>query len=260
MACGQSPIGALIATLTTTPARRPATSAAGPAPGVRVLGPDLRARLTSSRRSGSTRRAHELAVMGYLGLWPRRYSGAMSQRRSPKEKKEDSYRHEWRARSRIDQSALRIGRRRRKAGINRANRRLARGELADLPNKGEDLIIPERPPWDRWHVPVRLDRWVESRVEGRRDRAGRRYFKEPYDSERHRRRFAAFLAAVLETCGDEARHLVPIWQDRLEDYFRARPWLECFFQDEPLFRDALDSWIARWGADTSGSPRRDETT
>lgn len=193
-------------------------------------------------------------------LTTRRYSGAMSERRSPREKKEDSYRHEWRARSRIDQSALRIGRRRRKAGINRANRRVARVELADLSDERKDVIIPERPPWRRWHVPVRLDRWVESRLDSRREHAGWNYFKEPYESERHRRRFAAFLAAVVETRGDEARHLAPTWQDRLEDHFRARPWLDSFFQDEPAMRDALDSWMDRWGVDPSGSPHRDETT
>lgn len=190
----------------------------------------------------------------------RRYPGAMSQRRSPQEKKEDSYRHEWRARSRIEQSALRIGRRRRKAGINRANRRIAHALLADVSDEGEYVLVPERPPWRRWHVPVRLDKWVHARIEGRRDHAGWNYFKEPYESERHRVRFAAFLTALVAISGDEARHLAPIWQDRLEDHFRARPWLESFFRDEPTFRDTLDSWIARWEADPSVSPRRGEST
>jgi len=190
----------------------------------------------------------------------RRYSGSMSERRSPQEKKEDSYQHEWRARSRIDQSALRIGRRRRKAGINRANRRIARIQLADLSSHGKDILIPERPPWQRFHIPIRLDRWVESRIESRREHAGWNYFKEPYDSERHRVRFAAFLTALVESRGDEALHLAPVWQDRLGDDFRARPWLESFFQDEPAFRGTLDSWIARWGVDPSGSDRRDYVT
>lgn len=195
-----------------------------------------------------------------LSSGSRRYSGAMSQRRSTQEKKEDSYRHEWRARSRLEQSALRIGRPRRKAGISRANRRIARLRLADLSDEGVDVVIPEHSPWRRWHVPVRLDRWVESRIESRRNYAGWNYFKEPYESERHQLRFTAFLTALVAIRGDEARHLAPIWQDRLADPFRGRPWLESFFRDQPALRGTLDSWIARWGMDVSDPPRRGETT
>jgi hypothetical protein len=176
----------------------------------------------------------------------------MSKRRTPHEKKADSYRRDWRTNSRIDQSALRVGRRRRKAGINRANRRIARTQLAATSNDRVDILIPQRPPWRRWHVPVRLDRWVESRLDGRREHAGWNYFKQPYETERHRVRFAAFLTALLATSGDEARHLVPVWQDRLEDHFTARPWLESFFEDEPALRDSLNAWIATVDTELDG--------
>ena len=181
----------------------------------------------------------------------------MSERRSPHQKKEASYTREWRARSRIEQSGLRVGRRRRKAGINRANRRIARTQLVDVLDDTEDILMAERPPWRRWHEPVRLDRWVESRIESRRQHAGWNYFKEPYEPERHRVRFAALLAALVETGGSEARHLALVWQDRLEDRFRVRPWLECFFEDEPAMREALESWMARWGVDAPRSPCHD---
>jgi hypothetical protein len=177
----------------------------------------------------------------------------VSRKRNPAEKKADAYSQEWRARSRVTQSGLRVGRPRRKAGINRANRRIAHNQLAVTADDDVDLVIPERPPWRRWHNPVRLDAWVSSRITGRRDRSGWNYFKQPYDSVHHRARFVAFLGSLVQTRGDEARELAVVWQERLHGRYARDPWLEPFFVDEPAWRDRLDEWVTRWTTDTSSS-------
>ena len=166
----------------------------------------------------------------------------MSGSRSPQEKKALSYRHERRVWSGGTQTGLRVGRPRRKAGINRANRRIARQELAQIEVADDDWVISERPPWERWSRPVPLGQWVAFRLGRRREHAGWNMLKQPYDSASHRERFVSFLTAMTATSGHEAREIAAVWRARLDD---RHPWLEAFFAEEPEWRERLTCWMAR---------------
>ena len=168
----------------------------------------------------------------------------VSARRSPPEDKAEDYRRQRRARPHSNQATLRLGRRRRKAEINRGDRREARTRLA-ITTDHDDMVILKRSAWHRFHRPIPLGEYVARNAAARRRRAAWNLLKQyPYESDRDRARFAAFLRSLTETGGDEARELAAVWRERLAEGWHTHDWLEAFFADEPEWRDRLDGWIA----------------
>jgi hypothetical protein len=95
---------------------------------------------------------------------------------------------------------------------------------------------------------------VAEKLEGRRERVGRNFFKDPYRSDQHREPFSAFLAALVAERSGEAREharVVAAWFEERRTlcgapwppYGPQRPWLRAFFADEPAWEARLTRWV-----------------
>jgi hypothetical protein len=97
-----------------------------------------------------------------------------------------------------------------------------------------------------------LREWVDSRLEGRVQSAGRdRYFARPYNSEMHRERFGSYLQTTLSGRSAKAAEIARFYAEVLspsgveEERYHARwrVWLRAFFRDEPEYEHKLKAWI-----------------
>ena len=99
--------------------------------------------------------------------------------------------------------------------------------------------------------PHTLKEWVTTRLEGRVQLAGERYFAETYDSETHRKKFGKYLQTILSGRSAKAAEAARFYEAVLnassleaEKYHtRRRLWLQTFFKDEPEFELKLKAWI-----------------
>ncbi len=93
-----------------------------------------------------------------------------------------------------------------------------------------------------------LGKWLEDRRSRRVERTASNYFKRPYETAKHRDKFAAFLDAVVRGHSDNSRKLAEYFARVLDptsrDTARMREWLRAFFRDEPLWDKQLREWIA----------------
>lgn len=129
--------------------------------------------------------------------------------------------------------------------------------LVEDPRRGAaaqaELARPRRTPVRKWPSPS-LREVVAEKLEWRRERVGRNFFKDPYRSDQHREPFAAFLAAlVAERAGEAREHAAVVagwfeegrtlWGAPWPPYGPQRPWLRAFFADEPAWEARLTGWV-----------------
>lgn len=104
--------------------------------------------------------------------------------------------------------------------------------------------------------PYTLKEWVENRLEGRVRFAGDRYFAEPYNSAKHRKRFRKYLQTILSGRSANSAVVAKFYGEVLnppdleaEKYLaKRRLWLQAFFEDEPEYELKLGVWIAKMHA------------
>jgi hypothetical protein len=157
--------------------------------------------------------------------------------------------HAWRRQLPRKKARARRAFRRGIAEALRAARDRAEFAEADLDTVQRRAVVPWPNPTLREHV----TRVLNNRVE----RVAWNYFKNPYDSERHRVPFARFLAAltagrspalaqrfrrILST--PPARSVGPgrVWPP---DPAQQHGWLLAFFADEPQWRQRLHDWATK---------------
>lgn len=155
---------------------------------------------------------------------------------------------------------------RKRAIANRLERRKVRQQLNGLaaPEHQEERdIMPLRPvrrpivrKWSYSAVP--LKEWIKDRHEFRASRTAWNFFKQPYDSQYHRQRFANFLQ-TLTSNHNKSPHTTTVaktfqlvlnapersvWRNNILHIDRRYTWLQAFFKDEPLWEARLRDWIA----------------
>ena len=164
--------------------------------------------------------------------------------------------------------AFRVGWPRKKARMNRKFRRgvhellrEARYVSEETMNEADDYqpitrkyieksIPRERP--RKWGV-ITLREKVDGTLEDRVHHIGWNYFKEPYDSNKHRRRFSNYLTTIVEGRTDYSAKIAQfLWEilspsdPRSESSFSyTRRWLRSFFSDEPEWEERLLTWIRK---------------
>ena len=90
---------------------------------------------------------------------------------------------------------------------------------------------------------------VQSRLEQRRDRMGRRFFKDTYSTGLHREKLIALLEPIVAGRTEESYEVSLVFQGvidggDLEGDERRREWLSAFFEDAPEWETTLREWIA----------------
>ncbi len=112
--------------------------------------------------------------------------------------------------------------------------------------------IERAPGADFKAYPHTLKEWVENRLEGRVQSAGRdRYFAQKYNSERHRKKFGKYLQTILSGRSAKSAEVAKFYGQVLnpsgleEERYHAsrRVWLRAFFRDEPEYERKLRVWI-----------------
>lgn len=96
-----------------------------------------------------------------------------------------------------------------------------------------------------------LKEWVESRLEGRVQIAGERYFSEKYDPLVHRKRFKRYVQALLAGRSLRSAGVAYFYKAVLDPqdletqryHEKKREWLRSFFRDEPEYERKLNAWI-----------------
>jgi hypothetical protein len=97
-----------------------------------------------------------------------------------------------------------------------------------------------------------LREWVDSRLEGRLQFAGRdRYFARPYNTAMHRERFCKYLQAILSGRSARAAAVARFYRKVLSPSdveeerlgARWRVWLLAFFKDEPDYEPKIREWM-----------------
>lgn len=184
----------------------------------------------------------------------------MTRQRDPQREKALDYARQTRLASGESRHAERRNKPARRARGHRRERRQVRQALG-VEALGEDLGIEalgedrdergaaqqeaaeqvRRPDFSSWGA-MALGDHLQNRLEYRANEAGRRHFREGYDSAHHREPFARFLEATVQGRGPVAEPLARRMAARLEggpDTFMGR-----FLADEPSWRARLEAWIA----------------
>lgn len=99
--------------------------------------------------------------------------------------------------------------------------------------------------------PHTLKDWVTTRLEGRVQFAGARYFGETYSSKTHRKKFGKHLQTILSGRSAKAAEAARFYDEVLNSssmeaeryHARRKVWLKTFFKDEPEFELRLKAWI-----------------
>jgi hypothetical protein len=155
-----------------------------------------------------------------------------------------------------------------KARINKASRHEANAVLkgagieslqSAVEVTDDDAITRERlqhsieraPGADFKAYPHTLKEWVGSRLEGRVQFAGDRYFAEAYKSERHRKGFSKYLQTILSGRSAKSFEIARFYEEVLNPsaleaeryHARRRAWLRAFFRDEPEYECKLRAWM-----------------
>lgn len=197
----------------------------------------------------------------------------MKRKPSPQEKKRLRYAKDFFNAAEYPH-AFRVGWPRKKARANRKFRRevheLLRGarhvseervnEVADdrpITRKYIGKSIPRERP-RKWGV-ITLREKVAGTLEDRIQRIARNYFKEPYDPNKHRRRFSNVLTAIVEGRTDSSAKVAHFLREMLgpsdpgseSSFPYRRQWLRSFFSDEPEWEERLLAWIRESAATAS---------
>jgi hypothetical protein len=96
-----------------------------------------------------------------------------------------------------------------------------------------------------------LKEWVGQKLERRALSSGHRYFAEPYDSGKHRKKFAAHLRTIMlgrsprsaEAASFYRELLSPTTPDTGRRYGRQMAWLRQFFADAPRYEQRFRDWL-----------------
>lgn len=188
-------------------------------------------------------------------------------RRTPQEKKALSYKKEGRTGSSHGwvKSYPKI-----KARINRAYRHEANATLRNVSIESlesavglidEQAITRERLQHSLKSVPGgdfkayrrSLKEWVNSRVDGRIQLAGNRFFADAYNSAVHRKRFKRYLQTLVAGRSVRSARVANYYKEVLDPpnsyvewwHNKRRAWLRSFFCDEPDCERKLKAWIIK---------------
>jgi hypothetical protein len=134
-------------------------------------------------------------------------------------------------------------------------RRAIDAALRDFVPEEMDVLPVSRRKSHRFHSVVPLGTWVRERLDMRARRTAYNFFKQPYNRERHRAGFVAFLEGLTRQGHTAHSRWVARYLDALLNQpERWRPfywwpkgaakWLRDFFRDEPAWRGRLEGWIA----------------
>jgi hypothetical protein len=103
--------------------------------------------------------------------------------------------------------------------------------------------------------PDTLREWVDSRLDGRVRLAGKKHFREPYNSERHRKSFGRYLETIMSGRSSRSAEVARFYGlvlsppdpevERLHASWSN--WLKAFFRDEPEYEGKLRVWIKEMG-------------
>ena len=196
----------------------------------------------------------------------------MERKRNPSEKKALDYRVQHRYVGEYVQRELRSWPKKKQLRNQTYRRRVERSLDRALNKAGvemEDVSpAPVRRIKSRRYVwgPVPLGEWVAGKLSRRVERTAWNYFKEPYDSQRHRKTFSAILASLTKGRSAHSRALAERFAGLLAGidpellkegryvltgaphYAVARgrqvnTWLQAFFRDEPEWEPRLRAWI-----------------
>lgn len=173
----------------------------------------------------------------------------------PRTKKDKDYERQTRNLSGESRHGERKNRPRRRAASHRTERRGVRQALSrgtgsfdeDDADRLEDDVARVRIPAFVIWKPMRLGEAIEDRKGYRAAEAGRRFFREPYDSHRHREPFRKFLEALVEG-GVAASEVLA---ERFAFYLRPPcrhpdvEFLAGFLEDEPEWRARLEDWVSK---------------
>jgi hypothetical protein len=186
-------------------------------------------------------------------------------RKSPQEKKAESYKKDRRLRAEYPH-AFRRKWPKKKVRAERSYRRRMhqllvklriRQDEDDIEGFTSDSIRREKPlKWPGTAKP--LGAFLEERRMERVQKIARNYFKHPYNSDKHREGFSDFLAEVTKDQGERGRELALAFEYLLfgntgsvvESELRLgawrnesrREWLKAFLHDEPEWEDRLIKW------------------
>jgi hypothetical protein len=183
----------------------------------------------------------------------------MTRRRTPAEKKQLEYTKDH-VNSAEYPHAFRKSWPRKKAKASRAYRHKIVQLSSKLVTRQEEDFLDEESPEivrrrevKKWSV-APMGMIVQGRLEDRIRRTAWNFFREPYDSTRHRERFAKFLASQIDGTTENSRRLALLFQAALSgpqgynsrsgSWGHRRDWLQDFFRDEPDWERRLRAWIA----------------
>ncbi len=176
----------------------------------------------------------------------------MSRPRDPEAEKNMDYERQSRSSSGESRHAERKNRPKRRARAHRAERRGVQQAL-DVgvgrfdPDQTEQVMnaVAEVPiPYFIIWPPLSLGDHLADRRRYRAAEAGRIFFRETYNSARHRVEFARFLQAVVDGGVAPSKELAEHFADQRWS-LRRDQFLEAFFRDEPKWRGRLERWIAK---------------
>jgi hypothetical protein len=175
--------------------------------------------------------------------------------RDPKTRKQRDYRKQARIASGESRHSERRNRPERRARTHRSLRKRVRQILSShdgLADPSEDDRLQDdvatvRLPWFVIWRTISLGEHVKDRKRYRAAEAGRVFFREPYDSQRHMEAFARFLESVVRGGVAPSSELAERFNELLDPgrANRSSEFLEAFFVDEPKWRQRLQSWINR---------------
>ena len=195
-------------------------------------------------------------------LLPPADTASMGRRKTPQQKKAESYAKDTVLRGRHQPStALRTRYRHAEHAYRHAIARNLHGEtLVADPLDTEETLAVAREAIRRWQ-PTRLGEYVANSRTQRVKLMGYSYYRRPYDGERDRERYKRFLSTVIASrtpsavrlaslfkealapLGEQKRFIQPaaywLWGSKAQ-----RRWLAAFFADEPEREARLRAWMA----------------
>jgi hypothetical protein len=89
----------------------------------------------------------------------------------------------------------------------------------------------------------------------RASRIGWNYFKEPYETRKHRQKFIRFLESNILNSSRMAKRYAAFFESVLDradrSYTKQNRWLREFFEDEPEWENRLKAWIREINQETA---------
>jgi hypothetical protein len=183
----------------------------------------------------------------------------MKRRWSPQDKKEHEYRRQRRPWLGVPSTARTNWPWFEKAASRKYRHRvrqvLAQERIANEPEIKSQVPV-KRVPIRRLSRPMSLRELIAVRRDNQVWRAVWHFVHEPYESEKHRLRFAAFLASLPDQSTPYAQAAARLfgllteppannWRWESRTVTREGPrWLRAFFADEPEWEPRLRAWIA----------------